>query len=192
MSIGDPPSRNTTAPNPRTRPARTLGARRWRSHTAETIAVKSGVVAIRSEASDAGRLSVAKASSEKGIAENVAPTIRNAAGWRRAASNAQRELMNGRTTPAIAVGRAAPSSIVRMPPRELPINTAGPIASARSSTPRHRSDAARYYGPWRGRPRVTRSDHDSLPSVHGSATAPERPRITGNAAFLSLTVDDAR
>jgi hypothetical protein len=74
------------------------------------MAVKSGVVAIRSEASDAGRLSVAKASSEKGIAENVAPTIRNAAGARRAAARAERPLTSARTRPAIATRISAVQS----------------------------------------------------------------------------------
>jgi hypothetical protein len=110
ISIGDPPSRSTTAPKPSTRPATTVGASFWRSQAAETIAVNSGVVAISSDASEAGRLSVANASSEKGMAENVAPTTRNATGWRRAAASAERPLTIASTRPAIATRISAVQS----------------------------------------------------------------------------------
>ena len=69
--------------------------------------MKSGVVAISSDASDAGRLSVAKARSVNGIAENVAPTTRIATGWRRAALHAERPVKRARTMPATATRSSA-------------------------------------------------------------------------------------
>jgi hypothetical protein len=80
---------------------------RWRSHAAETMAVNSGVVAMISEAREAGRLIVAKARSVNGIAENVAPTARNDHGWRRAAAQADRPPNAARTRPAIATRSSA-------------------------------------------------------------------------------------
>ena len=92
-----------TAPKPTARPATTRRVRRWRSHRAPISAVNSGVVAISSDASEPGSVRVANASSEKGIAENVAPTTTSRRACVRIASTRRGPRKTAMAAPASAI-----------------------------------------------------------------------------------------
>ena len=100
-SIGDQPTRTSTATTPTARPAATLQASRWPMKPTATAAVNSGVAAFKSAVKPVGKVTVANEISVNGTAENRAPTIRKLLTRPRAAASVRRPANTMRTVAPI-------------------------------------------------------------------------------------------